>query len=114
MADHYEVLQVSKEDPYEVVKASYHRLALLNHPDKTSREGAAEVFRQVNEAWSVLGDAVSRAEYDRVISEEEQVGANAESVLLSEFGHADDVYRKTCRCGNTYEVSLLVPAFVSS
>jgi DnaJ-class molecular chaperone len=106
MADHYEVLQVSKDDPHDIVKAAYHRLALLNHPDKTSRVGAAEIFRQVTEAWSVLGDGASRADYDRVLFEEEQIGANAESVCLSEFCHADGLYSKTCRCGSTYEVSV--------
>jgi curved DNA-binding protein CbpA len=48
------------------VKAAYHRLALLHHPDKKVSEGTdAADFRRANEAYELLKDEQAKAHYDK-------------------------------------------------
>jgi len=60
--DYYGVLGVDKKATKEEIKKAFHKLAHKYHPDK--REGDAEKFKEVSEAYSVLGDEKKRAEYD--------------------------------------------------
>jgi curved DNA-binding protein CbpA len=60
--DLYRVLQVDPAADLEVVQAAYRVLARRYHPDHS---GSDETMKRLNAAWEVLGDANSRAEYDR-------------------------------------------------
>ena len=64
--DYYEVLGVSRESSQEEIKKAFRKLALESHPDRNSSDaGAAERFKDLNEAYSVLSDSEKRAQYDR-------------------------------------------------
>ena len=65
MADHYEVLGVSREATPEEIKKAYRKLARQLHPDVNPSEEAAERFKDVTHAYDVLSDAEQRARYDR-------------------------------------------------
>eukprot|EP00428_Durinskia_dybowskii_P067867 CAMPEP_0170363264 /NCGR_PEP_ID=MMETSP0117_2-20130122/4766_1 /TAXON_ID=400756 /ORGANISM="Durinskia baltica, Strain CSIRO CS-38" /LENGTH=131 /DNA_ID=CAMNT_0010617723 /DNA_START=62 /DNA_END=457 /DNA_ORIENTATION=- len=104
--DYYEILEIEPDADYNEVKAAYHRLALKYHPDKsTDQQNDATAFRLVQEAWTVIGNEVSREEYDKLISDQDNLGANAEVVSLSEFSRSGDQFSKMCRCGSSYDVS---------
>src|SRR3990167_9198913 len=60
--DYYELLGVQKSASKEEIKKAFHKLAHKFHPDK--KEGDAEKFKEVSEAYSVLSDDKRRAEYD--------------------------------------------------
>src|SRR4051812_33638887 len=62
--DAYKTLQVDPEADVEVIQAAYRRLAQKYHPD-TAGEDAAGRMVAINEAWALLRDPASRAEYDR-------------------------------------------------
>jgi DnaJ homolog subfamily B member 12 len=47
------------------IKKAYRKQSLLTHPDKNGHEHAAEAFKMVARAFSVLGDKDKRAQYDR-------------------------------------------------
>jgi curved DNA-binding protein len=65
--DYYRVLGVSKTATDKEIKSAYRRLAQKHHPDKNPGDKAAEEkFKDINEAYEVLGDAQSRAKYDRL------------------------------------------------
>ena len=105
--DYYEILEIEPDADYNEVKAAYHRLALKYHPDKsTDQQNDATAFRLVQEAWTVIGNEVSREEYDKLISDQDNLGANAEVVSLSEFSRSGDQFSKMCRCGSSYDVRL--------
>jgi len=60
--DYYEVLGLTKGASKEEIKKAFHKLAHKFHPDK--KEGDADKFKEVSEAYSVLSDDKKRAEYD--------------------------------------------------
>ena len=64
--DFYEVLGVSRDAAPEEIKKAYKRLARQHHPDRNKGDrNAEERFKDVAEAYQVLGDAEKRAQYDR-------------------------------------------------
>lgn len=64
MADHYEVLGVSREASLDEIKKAYRRLARELHPDVNPGEEASERFKLVTHAYDVLSDKDQRARYD--------------------------------------------------
>lgn len=61
--DFYEVLGVAKDADEGEIKRSFRELARQFHPDLNPV--GAEKFKEINEAYAVLGDAQLRARYDR-------------------------------------------------
>ncbi|MFC0680416.1 DnaJ C-terminal domain-containing protein [Lysobacter korlensis] len=65
--DFYAILGVSKDVSDSDLKKAYRKLARQYHPDSNSGNAAAEArFKEVSEAYSVLSDKETRAEYDQV------------------------------------------------
>lgn len=64
--DFYKTLGVSREATADEIRKAYKKLARENHPDsKPGDEQAAIRFKEVQEAYAVLGDAEKREQYDR-------------------------------------------------
>ena len=65
--DYYKVLGVSKGSDEKEIKRAYRKLAREYHPDKNpGNKAAEEKFKQINEAYEVLGNPDNRAKYDRL------------------------------------------------
>ena len=63
--DFYKVLGVSKTAEADEIKKAYRKLARQYHPDSNSGDAKAEArFKEISEAYDVLGDAKKRKEYD--------------------------------------------------
>ena len=63
--DYYEVLGVPRDASSEDIKKAFRKLAFQYHPDRNREDGAAEKFKEINEAYEVLSDADKRSTYDR-------------------------------------------------
>jgi molecular chaperone DnaJ len=61
--NYYLILGVRSEASREDIKAAFRRRALETHPDRSDQE--SEPFREVQEAYAVLGDPERRGYYDR-------------------------------------------------
>lgn len=63
--DYYEVLGIKKTASEAEIKAAYRKLALKYHPDRNKEAGATEKFKEVNNAYEVLGNEQKRKMYDQ-------------------------------------------------
>ena len=63
--DYYDLLGVSRNASDEDIKKAFRKLAMEYHPDRNKRAGAAEKFKEINEAYQVLSDSQKRSAYDR-------------------------------------------------
>ena len=63
--DYYEVLGVDKNASQAEIKSAFRKMAKKYHPDINKEEGAEAKFKEVGEAYSVLGDEQKRKQYDQ-------------------------------------------------
>jgi curved DNA-binding protein len=65
--DYYGVLGVPRNASDGEIKKAYRKLAMQYHPDRNSgkEEWANEKFKEINEAYAVLGDPQKRKQYDQ-------------------------------------------------
>lgn len=79
--DYYEVLGVAKTAPQEEIRKAFRKLAREHHPDVAKDKKTSEAkFREINDAYEVLGDPEKRKKYD-------ELGANWNSTA-GRGGHA--------------------------
>ena len=62
--DYYKILGVEKTADDKAIKQAYRRLARKYHPDLNKAKGAADRFKEINEANEVLSDPDKRRRYD--------------------------------------------------
>jgi len=66
--DYYIILGVGKGASQEEIKQAYRKLAREHHPDMVdaaNKESAEKRFKEINEAYQVLGDSQKRSMYDQ-------------------------------------------------
>ncbi len=65
--DYYKIMGVNKNATAKEIKAAYRKLARQYHPDVNPGNKQAEAkFKEVNEAYEVLGDEAKRKKYDEL------------------------------------------------
>lgn len=63
--DYYSLLGIGKQATDEDIKKAFRKLAVKYHPDKNpGNKEAEEKFKELNEAYEVLGDPEKRKKYD--------------------------------------------------
>lgn len=62
----FAILEVTSNATPDEIHSAYRRLAKEYHPDLY--EGGGEPFRQIQEAYAILGDPVKRRAYERTLS----------------------------------------------
>lgn len=64
--DYYRILGVASEAEADTIKKAYRKLAMEYHPDRRPGDAKAmEKFKEIAEAYGVLGNPSKRADYDR-------------------------------------------------
>ena len=62
--DYYEILGVKRDASEAEIKSAYRKLARKYHPDVNKTKEAESKFKDINEAYEVLGDKAKRQRYD--------------------------------------------------
>ena len=74
--DYYKTLGVAKTASADEIKKAFRKLARQHHPDLAKdKKAAEEKFKEINEAYEVLGDAEKRKKYDELGPGWQQQGA---------------------------------------
>ncbi len=66
MKDYYEILEVSQDATAEEIHQAYRLLAIKWHPDRNKGPDAVRKMQEINEAYVVLKNKLSRELYDNI------------------------------------------------
>ncbi len=70
--NYYRLLGIPPDADQQRIKSVFRSMAKRFHPDANNgSEAAAELFRQIHQAYQVLSDPAARADYDRKLAREE-------------------------------------------
>ena len=87
--DYYNILGIKKNASAEEIKKEFRKLALKYHPDRNPGDSKAEAkFKEISEAYEVLGDTEKRAKYDQFGKYWQQAGEAGGSTGV-DFGDFD-------------------------
>jgi DnaJ-class molecular chaperone len=63
--DYYKILGVDKKASDAEIKKAFRKLAREYHPDVNKEKAAEQKFKEINEAYEILGDPDKRKKYDK-------------------------------------------------
>ena len=92
MNNYYDVLEVAKNASQTEIKKAFKKKAKQYHPDISKEEKAEEKFKEVQEAYAVLGDETKKEQYDQYGHEafnQQQGNAGSASYNSSDFDFGD-------------------------
>jgi hypothetical protein len=107
-ATYYEVLAVSRTATSEEIKAAWKTLAKLYHPDllgnvePSVRQFSEARFKEINEAYRVLSNPVSRKVYDQRWAKVEEPAPASAPHSSHHASHHRPVQRRPARSANTH------------
>lgn len=92
MKNYYSILGVPATASEAEIKRAYRRLAVQYHPDKNADPAAERYFKEVNEAYEVIGDRTKRFSYDQRMA-----NPLADVIVEEAPRHRDPAYRRRQR-----------------
>jgi curved DNA-binding protein CbpA len=88
--DYYSILRVSRSADSKTIKHSYRLLVQKYHPDINPDAQAAELIKEINEAYDVLSDPAKKSDYDyKLISPSQHIPVSQPTP------HRDPRYRRS-------------------
>lgn len=84
--DYYKILGVEKGASKEEVKKAFRKLAHKYHPDK--KDGDEKKFKEINEAFQILGNDEKRKQYDQFGADFQQQGGFGGGMNWEDFMRA--------------------------
>lgn len=92
--DYYQILGVPRDADEDAIKKAFRTLARETHPDRNPDDPqAAQKFKQIGEAYAVLGDPAKRAQYDRYGHLPQDGGFQPGDISFDLFGDLSSVFQ---------------------
>jgi DnaJ family protein C protein 25 len=88
--DCYDLLGVSQSANSSEIKKAYYKLSLKHHPDKNPDPESKKLFVKIANAYEILKDEATRAQYDYAIEHPEEVFFNTARYYHAYYGHKTD------------------------
>lgn len=113
--NYYDILQVNQNASPEIIEKAYKTLAKKYHPDlqpEENKKQAEEILKDINEAYKILSNPISKANYDNslkenYISEEDYENLyNQNEVLKNKL---NNIYQKEKNINNINSESINYP-----
>jgi DnaJ-class molecular chaperone len=90
--NYYQVLGISAGATVKEIKEAYRKLAFEYHPDRNEgNESAADMMKQINEAYAVLSNQEKRRQYDMLLN---QYGDGAQEHFRRSYSD-QDIFRES-------------------
>ncbi len=102
--DYYKVLGVDRSADTKAISKAFRRLARQHHPDISKAKGAEERFKEINEAYQVLGDQAKRARYDQMFEAYQRGGVNWQDLFRGGAGQPAGGYTVVGDVGDLEEI----------
>jgi DnaJ-class molecular chaperone len=74
--DYYDILELPKNSNINDIKKKYKQLALKWHPDRNKEANAESKFKEISEAYEILGDPEKKQIYDNNINVKNKIQFN--------------------------------------
>lgn len=101
--NYYTILGVNETAPASEIKKAYRKLAMQYHPDRNpGNKAAEEKFKEISEAYDVVGDEQKRQKYDQMRKYGFNSG-NGQGFNGFDFGNFRQSGRSTGTGGFTFE-----------
>jgi len=108
--DYYKILGVNKGASEADIKKAYRKLARQYHPDMNKNSPqATETFKEINEAYEVLGDTEKRQKYDQYGSRYRDYEAYQKTGAAAQGMPFDTVFRQGDAGGANYQYRNVSP-----
>ena len=112
----YELLECKIDASPDELKAAYHRLLLIHHPDKVLHredDKSIDTFLKLHSAYKILSDVEQRKAYDSMLKQislkqyaNDRLDQEDFFLLNKDFELCIDneFYTRKCRCGSVYKI----------
>lgn len=91
--NYYDILGVNKNASDDEIKKAYRNLARKYHPDINKEKDAEAKFKEISQAYEILGDSQKKSNYDQYGSEDgKPFGSSSGSGGFGGFGGSEDIF----------------------
>lgn len=111
---HYKILGIPKDATLQDIKQAYRTLAKQYHPDTNQTTNTDDMFKLINDAYSILSDTIKRKKYDQMTSnithknikktfnhnQEITLDVSLKQTILGDSIIFTNIYK--CECTNCY------------